>query len=82
MQPEVHSIELAGVEGTDELQEIRVLEMGTMKEEPLDIEIKREEDIDPNKRKLPPRRRGARYGRRFDCCDVLWFYGFMERRNT
>ncbi|XP_069991086.1 zinc finger protein Xfin [Penaeus vannamei] len=61
LQPEGHSIELAGVEGSDGLQEIRVLEMGAMKEEPLDVEIKREEDVDPNKRKLPPRRRGARY---------------------
>lgn len=57
------------MEGSDGLQEIRVLEMGAMKEEPLDVEIKREEDVDPNKRKLPPRRRGAR--------SVFWNVAFL-----
>nr|XP_045593858.1 zinc finger protein Xfin-like isoform X2 [Procambarus clarkii] len=55
------TIELAGVDGNDGLQELRVLEMGTLKQEPLDYELKKEEEVDPNKRKLPPRRRGLRY---------------------
>ncbi|XP_042242831.1 zinc finger protein Xfin-like [Homarus americanus] len=57
----VPTIELAGEEGSDGLQELRVLEMGALKQEPIDIEIKKEEEVDPNRRKLPPRRRGARY---------------------
>nr|XP_053657397.1 uncharacterized protein LOC128706520 [Cherax quadricarinatus] len=57
----VPTIELAGVEGSDGLQELRVLEMGNLKQEPLDFELKKEEEVDPNKRKLPPRRRGLRY---------------------
>ncbi|XP_071515684.1 uncharacterized protein [Panulirus ornatus] len=58
---DVPTIELAGVEGSDGLQELRVLDMGNLKQEPVDSEPKKEEEVDPNKRKLPPRRRGARY---------------------
>lgn len=57
---DVPTIELAGVEGSDGLQDLRVLDMGNLKQEPLDTEPKKEEEVDPNKRKLPPRRRGAR----------------------
>ena len=39
---------------------MQVLDMGNLKQEPIDIQPKKEEVVDPNKRKLPPRRRGAR----------------------
>ncbi|KAK4305777.1 hypothetical protein Pmani_022346 [Petrolisthes manimaculis] len=66
-------IELAGPEHSsdDGLADLRVLEMGTLKQEPLSTEdvVMGGRDhvatsvvlVDPNRRKLPPRKRGARY---------------------
>ncbi|XP_068202334.1 zinc finger protein Xfin-like [Palaemon carinicauda] len=58
---DVTSIELAGIDVSDGLEEMQVLDMGNLKQEPIDIQTRKEDVIDPNKRKLPPRRRGARY---------------------
>lgn len=65
-------IELAGPEHSsdDGLADLRVLEMGPLKQEPLsteDVVMGSREHmstsvvlVDPNRRKLPPRKRGAR----------------------
>ena len=68
--PELPNIELARVDNNDGLDELRVLEMGALKQEPLedplrlnqeDIDRHQEEVIDSTRRRLPPRRRGARW---------------------
>ncbi|KAK8382304.1 hypothetical protein O3P69_015324 [Scylla paramamosain] len=67
---ELPNIELARVDNNDGLEELRVLEMGAFKQEPIEedpLKLKQEdldklaEARDPARRRLPPRRRGARY---------------------
>ncbi|XP_050688675.1 zinc finger protein 729-like isoform X2 [Eriocheir sinensis] len=64
-EQELPNIELARVDNNDGLEELRVLEMGALKQEPMEEDPLRldpvEEPVDPNRRRLPPRRRGARY---------------------
>ena len=64
------NIELARVDNNDGLEELRVLEMGAFKQEPIEedpLKLKQEdidrhaESSDPTRRRLPPRRRGARW---------------------
>ncbi|KAG0725829.1 Zinc finger protein 208 [Chionoecetes opilio] len=67
---ELPNIQLARVDNNDGLQELRVLEMGSLKQEPLEEDPLRltqedippqEEPVDPTRRRLPPRKRGTRY---------------------